>query len=450
MHDFYRDPESQQREQFGREKFTPVAEINKSKTDSESDIDQKVEALPSNDDHTQQLKKTVDVESLNIKGAHQAEKHGEHLVTKPSVNEHSEDDSEVQKMASKTDTKQSPKCQQYGVNTRDDIQYKPIKSGYTISHAKIPPSIKPSKSCNSLGKIATMPSKHYRTIQKPTFYKSSGDLNISVHIYEAIDVQSSKGAQMFKPCTNMIPAHKGPCLSKETLRAGYKHREPPPDPKKTQSKEDIDVMHADSTMSSDTNSNKHPLSGGMAQRKLQQQYKPRPPPPTVQLQGVQPSLSPKGQSSIQACNTSSSESSSTSEDVLSFLWSKGVGTEIPTKLGQLVSITSQHESGVVYQPLNAEVKAPLDLYECLNKCSDTVGHTEPRSFSGDKSDQAGAGIDARESTDTHSTVRYHKSQIGKVKDGSDSEDDYMPLVPKRKKNTVVTEYASLQFVQQNQ
>jgi hypothetical protein len=168
------------------------------------------------------------------------------------------------------------------------------------------------------------------------------------------------------------------------------------------------------------------------------------------------------------CTASSSDSSSTSEDVLSFLRSKGVGTGIgiPTKIGlqaAAVGMTqdgSQYGSDAVYQPLTAEGKAPLALYESLNKSSDNniiFRHIEPRSISGDKAGEAGCS-NAREPSlrprETQSTKRQPQCQdIGKVADDSpdsDSEDDYMPLVPTRKKNTVVSEYASLHFVHQNQ
>ena len=130
---------------------------------------------------------------------------------------------------------------------------------------------------------------------------------------------------------------------------------------------------------------------------------------------------------------SNSNSSSTSEDVLSFLWSKGAGTgiKIPTRVGQATAGGSQYQSDTVYQPLTAEGKAPLVcLYESLN--------TEPRSISDDKPDGAGS-INAREPSQIQSTKKQQHVQslgIGKRTDDhsdSDSEGDYMPLVPNRKK-----------------
>ena len=482
-----------------------MEEISKSKTESDVDTNCKVEGLASNDDHAEQSNKLGDADIL-IKAAHLVEKHEENLGINPTLNAHGEDDSEEQLMANKKEIKrtlkgQGPKFQQHDAKSQNFIQYKPTK-----------PSIKPSKSCETLTRNFTKPSGRYRAIQRPAFHKSSGNIDISVHIYEAVpDIQTSKDAQMFNSHTNTkFPTRKGPCLSKETLRAGYKHREPPPDPKKAQSKESIDIVHTDSSVSSgchsnnksgisqqskptikadtsrtsyaqkstslprsnkfsfdhtctnplssesaneqtsDTSSSKHASAGIMAKRKLHRQYKHRPPLPTIRLQDVEPNLPSKGQSSIQVCNTSSSDSSSTSEDVLSFLWSKGEGIEVPTKVGQAVGITqckNQHESDVVYQLLNTEAKAPLTLYESLNKCSD-VRHTEPGSVSGDKSDQVAGNINAQES---RGQTKCHEIRKGTDEYlHSDSEDDYMPLVPQRKKNMVVVEYESLHFVQRSQ
>ena len=450
----YGDLDVQQHEQFGRMKFaTVVEEINKSKRD----VNTKVEESVSNDyDDTEQPKKSVEDADNVIKGVHQGKKGDENLKTKPVLS--SKGDSEVQMIASKGKierplAKLGPK---YDAKTQDNIQHKSPTSG--ISHANTLPSVKPSKSCETLARNFIKQSERKLATQRPTFYKSSNDINISVHIYEAIpDVETKRGMQKSKSHTNMakFSTRKDPYLSKEVLRAGYKHREPPPHPRKAQSKESIDyddIVHTDSSINSVchhssaklvTSQQTEPTMKANSSR-TSSAYKHQPPPPRHPHASIQSNLPSKGQSSIHVRNTSSSDSSSTSEDVLSFLWSKGVGTVNKTQHD------CQHE--LVYQPLNPEDKAPMTLYESLNKCSD-LGHTKPKSASGDESDQAG-NINVQEFQENEPKRQPQYHEIGKGTDDqyshSDSEGDYMPLVPKRKKNTVVVEYQSLHFVRQNQ
>lgn len=444
-----RDPESQQTEY---KQSATVAEINMSKTDSlEVEINQKVEGLGNDvDDHAEKLNPIITKDADNIitliKGApHQVdhEKHEGNLSMKPSKDVLDEEDSNVQiktkEIKQTLNRKDSAtKFQQHDSKTRD------IKATTVVSHAKTLLPIKPSKSCEMLAKHFTKPSGRRCATQRPTFYRSRDDIDISVHIYEAIpDIQrAKKNEQIFNSHMDVtkFPTRMGPFVSKQTLRAEYKHREPPPDPKKTQSKESIDVQ-TNSSMTTDC------TKSGTSHK-----HKPaRPPPPKIRLQGFHPKLPSKGQSNIQVCTASNSDSSSTSKDVLSFLWSKGAGTgiEIPTRVGQATAGGSQYGSDTVYQPLTAEGKAPLGLYESLN--------TEPRSVSDDKPDGAGS-INAREPSRIQSTKKQPHAQglgIGKRTQSddhsdSDSEGDYMPLVPNRKKNIVVNEYESLHFVHQSQ
>ena len=358
----------------------------------------------------------------------------ENLSMKPSKYVVDEEDSNTQvktKGIQQTLKGRGTKFQQHDTKTRV------IKATTGVSLAKTLPRIKPSKSCELLEKHFTKPSGRRCATQRPTFNRSRDDIDISVHIYETIpEIQRAK--KIFNSHTDVakFPTRMDPHVSKQTLRAGYKHREPPPDPKKTQSKESIDVQ-TNSSMTTDC-----------AKSGTSHKYKPpRPPPPKIRLQDFQPKLPPKGQSNIQVCTASNSDSSSTSEDVLTILWSKraGTGIEISTKVGQATAGASQYGSGTVYQPLTAEGKAPLaHLYESLN--------TESRSISDDKPDGAGS-INDREPSQIQSTKKQPSLGIGKRTDDhpdSDSEDDYMPLVPNRKKNIVVSEYASLHIVRQSQ
>ncbi len=498
-----RDQESEQYEES-----TTAVEINKSKTDS-SDVDTsgEMEVSVNNDDRTEQSE-NVDVV---IKATHQVETKAENLSTKPTKSKLGEEDSKVQtktKNMKQTLKGQGTKFQKVEHDGAKTVP-RDIKATTGAFHAKTFLPIKPSKSCEMLAKHFTKTSERYRAKQRPTFYRSRDDIDISVHIYETVsDIQARKNAQVFNSHTNVakFPTQKGPHLSKEILRVGYKHREPPPDPKRAQSKESIEsdvqinpsmsilsgtshknepAMKSNSSMmctsteetivddhtppTLSANEQMSAASGGdMANRKFHRQYKhrpPRPPPPKIRLQGLQPNLHSRGQNSIQMCTASSSDSSSTSEDVLSFLRSKGVGTGIgiPTKIGlqaAAVGMTqdgSQYGSDAFYQPLSAERKEPLALYESLNKSSDN-NIIEPKGISGDKAGEVGC-INAQEPIlsprETQSTKRQPQCQDirRKVADDSpdsDSEDDYMPLVPTRKKNTVVSEYASLHFVHQNQ
>ena len=374
--------------------------------------------------------KTQDIKATT--GA--SHEHEENLSKKPSKDVLDEEDSNTQvktKGIQQTLKGWGTKFQQHDTKTRV------IKATTGVSHAKTLPRIKPSKSCELLEKHFTKPSGRRCATQRPTFNRSRDDIDISVHIYETIpEVQRAK--KIFNSHTDVakFPTRMGPHVNKQTLRDGYKHREPPPDPKKTQSKESIDVQ-TNSSMTTDC-----------AKSGTSHKYKPpRPPPPKIRPQDFQPKLPPKGQSNIQVCTASNSDSSSTSEDVLTILWSKraGTGIEIPTRVGQATAGESQYGSGTVYQPLTAEGKAPLaHLYESLN--------TESRSISDDKPDGAGS-INAREPSQIQSTKKQPSLGIGKRTDDhsdSDSEDDYMPLVPNRKKNIVVSEYASLHIVHQSQ
>ena len=409
----------------------------------------------------------------------------------------------------------------------ENLGTKPVLKGKDDSRA----SIKTSKSCETLARNFTKQSECSSIMKKPVFYKSSDDIDISVHIYEVIpDIHANKGIQ--KPNTHTLPARlqkfpsrKGPYLSKEALRAGYKYREPPPNPRKAQSKENVccegnnvNVQNSptdkvcnissrlgttqqtrsttntasctndlqskneldgkatpmpcsnneDSKTSTNSNQDctssslsvestceqltpgesKHAPAGTVPRKKPSKQYKHRP-------QCVQPSLPPKGQSSIHkglqaakdydslVCYTSSSDSSSTSEDMRSFLWSKGAGIEIPTKVGQAFG-NALYDCQPVYQPLHVEGKASLPMYESLNKCSD-LKDMEPRNVPDDESD----GINAQNSSESQSKSqpRCHVDTGGY---SHDSESVYMPLVPKRKKNKVIVEYESLHFMQQKQ
>lgn len=190
-----------------------------------------------------------------------------------------------------------------------------------------------------------------------------------------------------------------------------------------------------------TSVNKVTVSKGQ----LCKEYRHRPPPPkpSQHIKDLYQPLLSESHTNVYEClqTTSSSNSNSASDETDLFAWRMETDKQIPPTPDQ-TSVKSHHGSQLHYQPLQNEEKRSLRSLEKRSK--------EPRSCTDDSTPDENLGSDCKfvdndfdEKGQPKGTHHSYPSIASGSDHLSDTEGNYMPLIPKRKKNIVISEYVSL-------